>query len=400
MADEKKKIDTVRRWSPLEVPKIVKTHYAAGVPANFIAEPSTVKSEGVALAAKQLAVELDREFVDWNNTPLERKQEIAADPSKVFVFADVRASETDIGELRLQDLKTEKDYISFKYNILFKALSDSRAKGILFFDEMNLAPNMIKAQFYKIINDKAIGDIPISEGVLCLSAGNESEHSRGVSEDPVPLVLRRGNYFLRPLSHEEFSDYAVSADVHNWIVGYLGFQPGDVHRIEYDLPDSLGQPCPRMWVKLSNILKTNPKMPIDDVTMFATGLVGPAAATKFTAFVKVARAVNIEDFVKDPKSIEKFENEKDISLMYAIIAGMVDKFKSEKAANKRVVVKAALKMSTHIKRAEFGAFLLRSMKASDEKVFIDSLSVRDAEVNELMDTVVSRYGKYMFAGSD
>ena len=278
-----KEMDTITRYSPLEIPKIIKAHYKARVPCNFVAEPSTVKLEGTMQTAKALSAEEGREYLEWNRATMQEKAEAVANPEKFFVFADVRASETDIGELRLQDMRNGESYITFKYNILFEALSKEGAKGILFFDEMNLAPNMIKAQFYKIINDGAIGDIPLSKGVLCVSAGNEAEHSRGVTDDAVPLVLRRGNYFLRPLSAEEYTEFAVKAGQHEWITGYLGFQPNDVHNIAYDLPDGVGQPCPRTWTRLSQVLRANPECETEDVQMFATGLVGQGVAKKFTA---------------------------------------------------------------------------------------------------------------------
>jgi hypothetical protein len=376
-------VNTTTRWSPLQIPQIVKAHYKAKVPVNFVAEPSTVKSEGVLVAAKEIAQAEGKEFIEWNRLSLGDKQKLAEDASTAFIFADLRASETDIGELRLQDLKENKSYITFKYNILFEALSKPEAKGILFFDEMNLAPNMIKAQFYKIINDKAIGDIPINPDVLCVSAGNESEHSRNVTEDPVPLVLRRGNYFLRPVNEEEFLDYAVKNDVHEWIVGYLGFAPSKIHRIEYDLPDGVGQPCPRMWTKLSQILTTNKVTKPEDVLLFATGTVGQATAIEFTSYVKSAKNINIQQIIENPELIAQYDDDKNISLMYAIVAGVVEKFKKNKK-----IIGSAFKIAAHVKRPEFGAFLLRSLKSADSVYFMNS-------ADEFSDNLIERYAKYL-----
>jgi len=387
-----KKVDTVVRYSPLDIQKIVKAHYQAEpkVPVNFTAEPSTVKSEGVFRVAKELAEEEQREFLEWNRIPLEQKNRVVADPAKWFIFADLRASETDIGELRLQDIKNGEEFITFKYNILFAALSKPEAKGILFFDEMNLAPNMIKAQFYKIINDRAVGDIPISEGVLCISAGNESEHARGVTEDPVPLVLRRGNYFLRPLTAEEYTDFAVAAGQHQWIVGYLGFQPGDVHKIDYELPDAVGQPCPRTWTKLSSILKANPTMSVSEVEMMSTGMVGQGVAKKFAAYVKSAKAIDLKDIIAHPEKVRQLEATDEVSLLYAVISGVVDMFRDDK----KIIIPAA-QIALELKRSEFGAYLLRSLKNVDEKKFRSAWVDDKLMKKELVDKVVDRFAKYV-----
>ena len=386
-------MENIVRFSPLKVPKIITYHWNSKpkVAVNFIAEPSTVKSDGTRQAGREIAEQEGKKFIEWNNVLLEDKQRIAQNPEDVFIFADVRASETDIGELRLQDLKDGQEYITFKYNILFQALSNPKAMGILFFDEMNLAPNMIKAQFYKIINDRAIGDIPLSDDVLCISAGNESTHARGVSEDPVPLVLRRGNYFLRPLSHEEYDNYAVSTGHHNWITGYLAFQPQDTHNIVYDLPDSSGQPCPRTWTKLSQVLQSNKKMAEDDIMMVATGLVGQGTAVKFTEYVRSAMEIDLNAIIKNPELIAQYEaNDESVSLIYAIISGVVDKFRDDVT-----VLKSAFRMALHFKRPEFGAYLMRSLKSSNEREFMKAGTNNKVIEPEIMKKVVDRYGKFL-----
>lgn len=389
-----RKMDTVLRWSPLDIPTIVRAHWNAKPkePFQLIGEPSTVKSAMIYQEAKRLAEESKRFFLDWNRSPYEAKQDAVVNPANYFVFADLRASETDIGELRLQDMNREQPYITFKYNVLFGALSGESAMGILFLDEMNLAPNMIKAQFYKIINDRCIGDIPLADGVLVVSAGNESEHARGVTEDPVPLVLRRGNYFIRPLTDEEFSEYAVRTEHHPLVVGYLGFQPQDVHQIRYDVPESVGQPCARTWTKLSNILKANRFGEEDTVKMIATGLVGQAAATKFYAYVKSARKVDIDSILRNPELIKEYEkNPEDLSLIYALITGVVERFRHEPK-----VIRPAFEVSLFISRVELGTYMLRSLRAVNEKSFKKCAVDNDIVPPELMNRMVERYAKFLW----
>jgi hypothetical protein len=280
-------------------------------------------------------------------------------------------------------MRDGQPYITFKYNILFAALSNPQAKGVLFFDEMNLAPNMIKAQFYKIINDRAIGDIPISEGVLCVSAGNEAEHSRGVTEDPIPLVLRRGNYFLRPLTSDEFLDYAVRTQHHPWIVGYLGFNSSHVHKVEYDGVEGAGQACPRMWTRLSSLLTKNPRLSIPQIKMFATGFVGQATATTFIAYVKQAREVKVDEILKNPAL------DKDVSMLYAVMAAIVEKYR----ANKKAVTTPALSVALNISRPEYGTFLVKSMKSLNPATFSkDTAEYADSKV---LAAFAERFLKYV-----
>ena len=397
--EKQKKMDSMIRYSPLTIPTQMWIGWRGGKEAlNLKAEPSTVKSEFVKQtsviigdAEKQFGSTEPRVWIEWNKASIEGKTDVVQNPGKYFVFADIRASETDIGELRLQDMRTTDNFITFKYNILFVALSRPEAMGILFFDEMNLAPNMIKAQFYKIINDKAVGDIPLSDNVMCVSAGNEAEHARGVTEDPVPLVLRRANYFLRPLTAEEYTDYAVKTSHHPFIVGYLGFQPNDTHVLEYDLPEGVGQPCPRTWTKLSNCLKGSPDLSQSDIEMVATGYVGQGVATKFAAYVKSARGIDLNAILAKPELIKKYENDQDLSLVYAIISGIVEKFRTDKK-----VIKPAFEIANIVERPEFGAYLLRQLKNVDEKGFMKTGGNDKLLDEKLVNEVVKRYAKFLF----
>ena len=387
------KVDTISRISPKMIQRLMRFHWNALEPFNLVGEPATWKSIRVFEEAKVIAQDEGRDFFDWSRTSLQAKKDVLDSPERFFVFADLRASEMDIGELRLQDMKAAESYIVFRYNILFEVLSKKDAKGIIFFDEMTLAPAMIKSQFYRIINDHAIGDIPLAEGVVCCMAGNESEHSRGVTEDPVPLVLRRHNYFVRPPSADEFLEWGLTAGLHQWIVGYLGFQPHDVHRIKYDLPDSVGQPCSRTWAKLSKMLNSNERMSDDEMELVAMGAVGQATGLQFARYVKAAKKIDLDGFIRNPALIKELETDENLSLVYAVFAGVVEKFRTEKEGK---VVRPAFEMALHIKKPELGVYLLRSMKAVDEKKLSRSAGSDKIIDKPLMDKVVERYGKFLF----
>lgn len=387
------KISQVVRESPSMIPDIIEAHWRAvpKEPVHLIGEPSTVKSEGVYQKAKQLAEGVGREFLDWNRSTFKRKEEALANPEKYFVFADVRASETDIGELRLQDMKGANDYISFKYNLLFKVVSQEESYGILFFDEMNLAPNMIKAQFYKLINDRCIGDIPIADGVMCVSAGNEAQHARGVTEDPVPLVLRRGNYFIRPLTSEEYTDYAVKTGQHSLITAYLAFSPQNVHKIRYDLQESVGQPCPRTWTKLSHIMQANPSMSDEMLGLLARGMVGQGVGSEFVSFVKMSRKVKIDDIMRDPESIKKInpDETEGLSILWAVVTGVVEKVREDK---KRF--ETAMEVVVHVPKTEIGVFMVRQIRAVVGAPFLAKY-MGDAKNADKVSKFSDRYKKFL-----
>lgn len=382
-----KKVDAIARESPLVIPDVMYQHYQTTkigrpIPGHFIAEPSTVKSEMAYVGSKRIAEEIGRTFFDWNRSTLEEKEKVAEDPSGVFIFADMRALETDVAELRLQDMSNGKPYITFKYNVLMLAMSKPSAAGVLFLDEVNLAPQLTKAQFYKLINDHCIGDLPLSNGVLVMSAGNELAHSKQVTPDGVPLTTRRLNYFVRPLTDEEYTDYSIQSGQSPLISGYLKFAPTDVHRLDFNVTDSVGQPCPRTWTKLSHIISANPDMSEEDLSRAARAAVGQGVATKFISYVKMARNVDIDEVLKNPESLKKFEN--DLSLLYAVITGAVEKFRKD-----RKKFDAVMDLSLHM-REELGAFMLRQVKQIAGPTKFKELAMS----SKSFDKVADRYAKF------
>lgn len=345
----------VIRESPMMIPMIMRAHWKSREPFHLCGEPSTTKSALI----KQTSLNINKEendgrsFIEWNQTPLKDKFEIYKNPAKYFIFADFRASETDIGELRLQEMHKEQDFITYKYNLLFVVLSNPDSKGVLFFDEMNLAPDMIKAQFYKVYNDRAIGDLPLSNGVLICSAGNESTQVRSIVPDSVALTTRRGNYFLSPLTSKEFTEYGFETGIHSSIVGYLSFAPQDIHDLKYDLGDPIGQPCARTWEKLSNIINTNPSMTMDDRSIIARAFIG-SIATKYIAYSRVEERLNLADVIKDPTKAKAI---KELQMQYALVCGLIGTFKQ----NDESVFPKICEISLYIKE-EIGVYMLRMVK--------------------------------------
>ena len=88
MVNKEKEIDSVVRHSPMEIPFLVMAHWNAKVPLHFIAEPSTVKSEGTVSAAKQIAEREQRVFFEWNRRSMEEKRSVLAEPEKYLKAAE------------------------------------------------------------------------------------------------------------------------------------------------------------------------------------------------------------------------------------------------------------------------------------------------------------------------
>ena len=394
----KQTYDNIIRESPKAIRKFLRFHWNSSPKEamHLVGEPSTVKSTFVEWESRDIAKDEGREFLEWNRASLEIKNDALEHPEKYFLYADLRAAETEIGEQRLQDMQNGKPYITFKYNLLFVVMSKAEAKGVLFLDELNNAPNMTKMQFYKLINDRAIGDLPLGDGILVISAGNETEHAVGVTEDPVPLVLRRANYFIRPPTAEEFVDYAVQAGLHQWITGYVALAPQDVHNVKYDLVNPVGQPCSRTWTKLSNVLNANEGMAMGKLGTEDAGVRAVAYAylgavgEKFCAYVETAKKVNIDQIIANPKLVLELKDE--LSLLYAVTTGVIEKYRTSTGKRKDEVTDAALEISLLV-REEMGVFMMRQIKSLDSATWNKKVVAHPKFKGEF----TKKYAKYFFA---
>jgi hypothetical protein len=77
--------------------------------------------------------------------------------------------------------------------------------------------------------------------------------------------------------------------------------------------------------------------------------------------------------------------------MYAIITGVVERFRADKK-----VMKPAFEMPLYLQRAELGAYLMRQLKNLDEGKFLKAGMNEKLIDAALADKVVQKYGKYLF----
>jgi L-rhamnose mutarotase len=214
---------------------------------------------------------------------------------------------------------------------------------------------MIKAQFYKVYNDHSIGDLPINDNVLICSAGNESSQVSDVIQDSVALTTRRGNYFIRPLTSDEFIQYGYNTNMSTSVLGYISFAPSEVHDLRYDLVEPFGQPCCRTWEKLSNIMTANPDMDPNTRLIISRGLVGQESGIKFFEYTEMENAIKLEDVIKDPTVVREISK---LQIQYAVMTGLIAKLKQ----GNDQMLSTILQVSINLKKEECGVFLLRMTK--------------------------------------
>ena len=225
-------------------------------------------------------------------------------------FIDLRLSQLAPTDIR--GLPEPRDGISYWCPPEFLPRSGS---GILFFDEVNMAPPAIQGIAQQLILDRQVGSYKVPDGWFIWAAGNRKEDHAAVFDMPAPLSNR---FFHLEVTTglKEFKDYAIKSEIDDRIISFLNFRPNLLHRIDKNSP---AWPSPRQWVKSHNLLKAG--LDIDPA-------VGTASAAEFRSFCKIYKTLPNIEAILNGDSAPNFPD--DLSAKYALCVALALRSKTQK----------------------------------------------------------------------
>jgi MoxR-like ATPase len=218
-------------------------------------------------------------------------------------FVDVRLSQLAPTDLR--GLPVAEDGISKWFPPEFLPRD---GKGILFLDELNMAPPAMQGVAQQLILDRRVGSYNVPEGWFIWAAGNRKEDRAAVFDMPAPLA----NRFLHlevEVDFDSFKAYALEKGLHEQIIAFLSFRSTLLHKID---PQQPAFPTPRSWEMASHLhyagLDTSPA-------------VGKGTTAEFMAYLEVYQNLpNLEPILEGKGSKIAFPNEP--SARYATAIGL------------------------------------------------------------------------------
>jgi AAA domain (dynein-related subfamily) len=182
-------------------------------------------------------------------------------------FIDIRLSQLAPTDLR--GLPVAEDGVSKWFPPEFLP---QRGKGILFLDEINMAPPAMQGMAQQLILDRRVGSYLVPDGWFVWAAGNRKEDRAGVFEMPAPLA----NRFLHlqvEADFESFKAYALGEGIHEQIIAFLSFRPTLLHKIDLQQPAWCS---PRSWMMASSLHHNG---------LDLAPAIGAAASAEFHAFM-------------------------------------------------------------------------------------------------------------------
>jgi len=185
--------------------------------------------------------------------------------------------------------------------------------GILFLDEINLAPPAIQNVAMQLVLDRRVGDYVVPDNWFIFSAGNRVEDRAAVNQMPAPLT-NRFLHFTVECDLNSWKAYALVKGVREEIISFLNYRPNLLHNFN---KNSIAWPSPRTWDFASELL---------DAGISVDAAVGEGAAGEFNSFVRLyAKLPDIEKILEGDSGIKA---PKEPSLMYAICGSLVSRSKS------------------------------------------------------------------------
>ncbi len=186
-------------------------------------------------------------------------------------------------------------------------------EGILFLDEINMAPPAMQGVSQQLILDRRIGSYVLPEGWFVWAAGNRKEDRSAVFDMPSPLSNRFIHLEIEP-SIENFRQYAFEHAFDEKIISFIAFRQDLLHKLS---ESENAWPSPRSW-EMANLLY--------QTELDISPAVGIGPASEFYAFLEILEKTPDLDKVIEGNTNISFPSEP--SLRYATIMGLVARCKT------------------------------------------------------------------------
>lgn len=351
-------------------------NYKLKEPIYIQGGPGIGKSEIPLQVFKKQAKEEGLEFAQWDKTSREDKEVMFANRDKYFVYCDQRLAQMDVTDLRgIPKLNSDRvDPMPPSWVLYF---CDPNAHGLIFFDELNLAPQTVQGSAYQIIRDRSMADMMLGDGVYCIAAGNRAEDKAYTFDLPLPLRDRFSEMELRP-DVDSWTEWASSESVNPHLIAFVNWKESYLYKISETGADK--STTPRGIARASRLVG-NEEIGSPDANMLLSMSVGEAFATEFQGYVKYFKSLDWDEIYSHPESIRELET----SQLFAVSGGLSEHFTKDSKRFDNII-----NVVEHM-QPEFAVMSLRMMRDSNPTTF-----KRLGQKNKkFVDTIARNLGKFI-----
>ena len=244
----------------------------------------------------------------------------------------------------------------------------NEGKGILFLDEINMAPPAMQGMAQQLILDRQVGNYVLPKDWLIWSAGNRKEDRASVYDMPAPLSNRFLHLNIEP-ELDSFKVYSLTNNVSDRIISFLSFRPELLHKIDNNQP---AWPSPRTWIMADQLYKIGLDISIS---------VGSGPASEFYAFEKLYKSLPDLNLILNGRG-EKIKFSKDPGTKYAIVIGLIGRQKNNKEALN--AMKWLIKKATPEWVQLFVVDLFKVMREKSTFIEFQKLLMKDPDMKKFL----------------
>jgi len=199
-------------------------------------------------------------------------------------------------------------------------------KVIIFLDELNRAPVDVRQAIFQVLTDYRMHTHQLPEDCYIVSAINpdDGKFSHQVEQFDPAMVNRMCFIDVEP-DVDQWCEWARNNDLHDMVIRFITVHPELLQKTS----DTGPFPSPRMWHKLSDLLKAD-ALPVSAQDQVLRGLVGDKPAIAFIRFMDkntkkpVSAKEVLEDFSKVEARFKKQENSENYSTITDLAAMLGD----------------------------------------------------------------------------
>ncbi len=338
----------------LKVLKNLLPHYYKEKKSLYLwGKPSSGKTSMLRQFAQAKALELKLEYSEDKYGP------------KIFTFKVITMSQYDAPDLRGMPQIDTAGAIKVTRFLPTEELP-REGQGLIFFDEMNLADDTVRAAMYQYILEGRLSNLPRvlgekgEEVFWRVAASNSEQDFCSVNVSSLALLSRFCHLEIEP-EVDESINYLLEHEDDARIIGYLKNFPEDLFPKKWDesLLDKKANPFPRQWENASHLIKGMKEY--GQIHDLVGSCVGPEVATRFVAWAKMADKLNIPAFIAKPKEeiAKVLKSDQKASLFYAVISSLASYWFKK---NKALVPKKVVEIATNLPPEFSVAFLKMILK--------------------------------------
>jgi len=329
--------------------------------------PGIGKSSSVRDFAMDLAKKLGREYKEWSHLTKEEKEAIKKNPKKYFLLYDIRLSQYDPSDLRGLPALNGQETVEWKIPEWVYIYSLKDIAGIIFFDEINLAPPSVQAGAYQIILDRCISDTKLSDNVLIISAGNRIQDMANVYDLPKPLQNRFIHCVLKIPTAEEWTEWAQEKGLDSRVITFLNARPTFIFKMSEKSGDE-AFPTPRSNEFWARLIADVPSNDLKTLEMLTATAVGTGVALEFVSFIKLQRQIDFKAILENPEKVKEIN---ELDMKYALVSLIIEHWKKSKHSIENF--KKLFNVFRNFTEEEFQIITLRGIKQISPRIIMQAI---------------------------